>query len=208
MATKIKFEGHNPYQRYFSYLASLVGRHCDAGQPDGNMNTFTSTLRWLHTKEFRWFVMNDDNRNADGLALRRRYEELTGEAVGPENLCGLINASLFEVIIGCASRLSFFLGGNLDGDDRAGAFWMIMGNLKLDKRPDKIWNNYDGDFGQGPDYETIVSNLILRRFDVRGNGSMFPLRYPPGDPCTAEIWMQMNWYAHEILDPDEAFRSQ
>src|SRR5215469_1846943 len=98
---------------YFKWLKSQF--IIDAGP---NHRTFDALFNRLYSKEFVWFVPNDDNRIGDGLELRR---EFMGGGRWPIEK----GVSTLEVIVALSRRVAFnSLGTPVDWA------WILLKNLK------------------------------------------------------------------------------
>lgn len=140
---------------------------------------YTRLLNLLHDMPFTWVISRDQNRSVDGTRLRDLY----GTNV-PGNPC-----SVLEMLVGLAIRVDReFLGSSIHPvPDKF--FFEMLSNLNLDLQHDRSFN------------VDIASEILLdwieRRFDSRGNGSIFPVSYDRRDQRNLEIWDQMNSYLWE-----------
>jgi len=149
----------------------------------------------LHSKEFLFYIPNDDNRAEDGKQLREEFlnyncEECTGAV---EAWMGL-GCSFLEMVIAVSRRASFESpsnGSNTPGD----WFWRIMSNLGLEKYTDKVRipNREDR-------IDLVLEAVITRSYYTDGHGGMFPLLNPSSDQRKTEIWYQMAAYLLENQD--------
>lgn len=165
------------YSDYYLWLDSLVN--------DGNHE---SLIRYLYEQPYRWQFTLDENRAAGGINLRRTFAyengvELKDVGFGP--------CSVLEMLIALAGRMTDML--TMDIFDW---FWSLISNLKLDRFD-------DGHFDErGISY--ILNVWLDRKYDERGNGSLFPLRGYSGDCKNLDIWTQMNiWIAENYPHTDD-----
>lgn len=138
----------------------------------------------LYQKEFIWLVKNDDNRVAEGRALRNEFvNELHLEELDLEWMN--LGCSFFEMLLGLSRRLSF-----LDDGTPAEWLWHLLQNLQLSVYHDRT---------QIPerDIDEILDAVIWRLYSPDGTGGLFPLRYPSEDQRKVELWYQMNAYLLE-----------
>lgn len=157
---------------------------------DARIKTLTHTywrmLRLLFTKEFVWFVPNDDNRVEDGKDLRAEFvadQELNDADPGWLNL----GCSMFELIIGLSRRLAF----ECEGEPRDW-FWHLVENLDLHKFNDS----------EDTPEEYInekLDQVIWRTYSYSGHGGLFPLEGPCEDQRGVEIWYQLSAYVLERI---------
>jgi hypothetical protein len=180
-------------ERYFAWLYAQIGSI-------KNRNPAKShwlLAKQLYSKEFLFYIPNDDNRAEDGKFLR---EEFLNE--NPEDCTGTVEAwldlgcSFLEMLIAVSRRASFEApeeGNNTPGD----WFWRIMRNLDLDWYTDKVRiPNREGAI------DHVLEAVMTRTYHADGSGGMFPLMDPTSDQRTTEIWYQMAAYLIENQDAD------
>lgn len=149
--------------------------------------TTPSLLYWklfreLHSTEFVWLILGDDNRAADGIELR---EEFLIEADIPDDPAWrAIGCSVFEMMIAFARRAEF-----QTGMPAKEWFWEFLGNLGLSEYNDANFSSTQ--------IATILENLVWRLYGPKGEGSMFPLRELPGEQNDNEIWYQFCDYLRD-----------
>lgn len=166
------------------YLTWLYEQFADpeAANPS---RTFWKIARHLFTTEFTWFVPNDDNRAADGTALRYEFiDDLGLEDVDPHWLG--VGCSMLEMLLGLSRRLSFLA----EGQPREW-FWHILGNLDLRLNDKGRYN--PADVGE------VLDRVISRTYERDGRGGLFPLRHPDADQRRVELWYQLNAYLTERI---------
>lgn len=164
---------------YFTWLYKQIGI-VRAKNPS---RTHWSLAKQLHTKEFVWFVPNDDNRVEDGRDLR--YEFLIEEQVpdpGPEWM-GL-GCSMLEMLIGLSRRLSF----DADGEPREW-FWQMMENLDIEHYTDDRYTKR-----VYAEVDEILDQVIWRTYAPDGHGGLFPLINANEDQRKVELWYQCSNY--------------
>lgn len=145
--------------------------------------TFWKLAHILYTKEFVWFVPNDDNRAEDGRQLRYEFiEDLGLDDIDPDWL-GL-GCSMLELLIGLSRRLSFNGGG-----EPSEWFWRLVINLGLRYDDRKRFSV--------PRVEEVLDEVIWRTYEPNGRGGLFPLRYADCDQREVELWRQLNSYLLE-----------
>lgn len=142
-------------------------------------------IRQLHTIEFIMLVPNDDNRIKDGLILRKEFVNSRGRMIEVEQHWYEMGCSVLEMLLGVSRHLSFQENGPV-GD----WFWHLMDNLGLSRYHDGRWN--------GRRIQTIVEDLVWRRYNADGSGGLFPLKHPREDQTLVEIWYQMEAYTLEL----------
>lgn len=147
------------------------------------IKTYWKLLRQLYTKEFVWFVPNDDNRIEDGKDLR--YEFIDQAELDDVDLSWVdLGCSMLELLVGLARRMDF----ESERFNISGAFWQLIDNLEIradDTRrfPDKV--------------NQALENVIYRTYDWNGHGGLFPLQHPAKDQRDVELWYQLSAYILE-----------
>ena len=168
-------------ERYLSWLYRKFG--VDVKNP---RRSYWMLAKELYSKEFTWFIPNDDNRVADGLDLRVRFvdEEEGGET--DRDWMGM-SCSVLEMLIALSERLEFETD-----EDSYFWFWTFIRNLELD------WC-VDYKFGEGTAdiIDETLNILINREYDRNGKGGLFPLRRASRDQRKVEIWYQMSTYLQQ-----------
>jgi len=167
-------------EAYFNWLCSQVGEV----HTRETSRTHRRILRLLYQKEFVWLIPNDDNRMADGRALRDEFvNELHLDSVDPQWMD--LGCSLFEMLLGLSRRVSFHEDG-----PPSEWFWVLLQNLGLSVYHDRT---------QIPEFDIddILDRVIWRQYSPNGKGGLFPLKHPNGDQRKVELWYQMNAYLLE-----------
>lgn len=149
--------------------------------------TYWSLIRQLFTKEFVWFVPNDDNRVEDGRDLRNEFIEQHELDVDPEWMD--MGCSMLEMLIGLARRLSF----ETEGSPRDW-FWILMTNLDLHDCND---HEYKRTRNLEERVSEIIDTVIWRTYKRNGEGGLFPLSNSRKDQRWVELWYQMSYYLLE-----------
>lgn len=145
--------------------------------------SYWKLANYLFTKEFIWFVPNDDNRGADGRYLRTEFIEDLGLDIEDSDWMNL-GCSMLELFVGLSRRLSF-----LDDGEALDWFWHLMTNLGL-RIPDR--KKFPTEY-----VEEVLNTVIFRTYEPNGRGGLFPLHNPDCDQRDAELWHQLNAYLLE-----------
>lgn len=168
-------------ERYLTWLYSQVG--------DVRLRRSSKThwrlLKQLYSTEFTWFVPHDENRAADGCALRAEWAHEV-QATPDHNWLHL-PCSFLELLIGLARRLEFNGGGT-----STAWFWHLIGNLGFLEFHDR--SGYSMSF-----VEVRTRVVCERKYDQFGNGGLFPIRNPEQDQRKVELWYQLCEYI--LQDP-------
>ena len=168
--------------RYFEWLLKKV---------TNNLKTFKywKLSEWLFNEPFVWSIRNDENRAVDGLGLRREYIS-TGQTLS-RNIADR-PCSILEMLIALSIRCDQDILGDPDVYKGGKLFWIMIDNLGLDV--------YDDQWFKEDDVADIIDIWLSRRFDTRGNGSIFPCQKPCQNHRKVEIWVQMCDYLNENFD--------
>ena len=165
---------------YFKWLYSQVADP-ESVNPHA---TYWRLLKLLYTREFVWFVPNDDNRLADGKDLRYEFIDYAKLQDVDEGWIRL-PCSALELFIALARKLSFNSGWAYPG-----CFWGLMENVDLKRCSD--WRKYTDESVQD-----ILDVIIFRNYKYDGQGGLFPLRDGREDQRRVELWYQMCAYILE-----------
>lgn len=172
---------------YFVWLYEQVG-----AQWTNPRNTYWDLARQLYSKEFIWFVPNDDNRVLDGIELRHEFIDRFPQArLGEVDSAWLeIGCSMLEMLI-AFSRVLAFEG---EGEPREW-FWVMLENADLKQFTDARYLR-----GRKKTQELVdeyLDMIIWRRFASNGEGGLFPLENPTEDQRKTELWYQASAYLLE-----------
>ena len=166
---------------YLTWLYNQVG----SVKAKRSSRTYWSLLRQLYTKEFVWFVPNDDNRAEDGKELRYEFINDEGlEDVDPEWVT--LGCSMLELLIGLSRRLTF----ETDREPQYW-FWEMLKNIGLESYNDKV-HPYPH-----KEIDAILERVIWRTYDRDGHGGLFPLKRATKDQRKIELWYQLSAYLLE-----------
>lgn len=173
---------------YFDWLCEMV---CVDGRY--NDESYYHLAKILFDEEFYWSLDYDDDRAADGLALRSRYR-YEGGTEYPEGTC-----SVLEMLIALADRMEQHLD-ELDGECKTPIyFWAMLENLHLEGYSDAMFESRHPD--SWPSLKrSIVSKLhhwMDRDIGYDGVGGIFPLSDPKRDQRNVDFWYQANAYILE-----------
>lgn len=167
--------------RYLEWLYSHYGavRFRDPSRSYWNLS------RLLYSREFVWFVANDDNRVADGLDLRLEFMNVTDSE--PDEAWSGLGCSTLEVLVALAKRGEFETSESVD-------VWMhrFFEHLGIDGFTDAAWS-IEAELRVGE----ILDVLIFRTYTSSGVGGLFPLRRPHQNQTRVELWSQMAAYIYE-----------
>ena len=177
---------HDAFEKYFEWLCRKVG----VNRPEGSYYTL---FRHLHSTEFRYFVVHDDSRAMDGIALRERFISETPLYGMPDSDDTLFpeECTVLEMLIALSERMEFeaFCGYR----DESRWFWAMLSNLGLTAYTDDSWTQLDGSLS----VQCILDTMMDRDYAPDGDGGLFPLINPSCDQRDVEIWYQMQAFMQE-----------
>lgn len=166
------------------YLQWLYGQVDDVNDKAPSRSHW-SIFRQLYMTEFVYLIPNDDNRAADGKAMRYNFLHELGIDTVDRNWMEL-GCSVLEMLIALSSRLAFEADGTTQH-----WFWHLMETLDLAIYTDNIQIPHE-------DVEDILNTMMYRTYRRDGSGGgLFPLRRPKMDQTEVEIWYQLNAYLIE-----------
>jgi hypothetical protein len=168
-------------EEYFNWLYKQVWRASDPLPERSNR----LLAEQLHTKPFRWYVDNDDNRAADGVELRLRFLDETKKRAPRDWL--ELDCSVLEMIIALAGRTAFNSYGTTDE-------WaaQLLTNLGILRFTDAVYNHVVMN-----EVDEVLETLLDRTYSPDGVGGLFPLRMSRLDQRRVELWNQMQSYVIE-----------
>lgn len=172
---------------YFCWMYSLV---CD--------DTYTNNLSYrklfmaLYSRRFTFILPMDESREKDGLALRMRFEAEQGFEGAYQKLAPF-PCSVLEMMVALALKCEENIMSNYSEGNRTSQwFWTMIVNLGLNHMND---GNFDKDY-----VDSVIDNLLDRRYEKDGTGGLFKTSNPEVDMRTTDIWYQMCYYLLEIVD--------
>lgn len=168
-----------------SYFKWLYGQVADPDIHDRDL-TFWRLLKILFVKEFRPLVPFDENRAADGKALRAEFLETQGVPDSEVDLSWMeLECSVFELLVGLSRRMAFEVGG-----EPHYWFWHMMENLALADLNDRRRFTTNR-------VQRVLTRFVEREYEPDGRGGLFPLKNPTSDQRKEELWRQMGDYILE-----------
>lgn len=146
-------------------------------------------LRELYRKEFYAIVKYDEDRGADGVALR----EVWADEVDYRGPLSFGPPRVLETIIGISLRIEdqIFGGPWADKWDHKMIFWDLINNLGL--------LDYDGVLSNG-DYEivgTVLDQFLSKPSHRDTFANIFTFSVTPGNLRKMNLWGQMHAYIAE-----------
>ena len=173
---------------YFEWLSDLV---LDRSYSD--YISYEKLLMYLHSVEFRWTIPKDQNRAADGEALRYRFSVEHRHGYPVDVILGYLDApcSVLEMMVALALRCEETIMDDPNVGNRTSQwFWGIVTSLGLgsmtDTRFDKLF------------VADTIERFLDRKYEPNGKGGLFTMRHTNCDLRKVEIWSQLCWYLDEI----------
>lgn len=166
---------------YFEWLYGQVASVRNSNPARGYWNL----CKQMYMTPFVYFVPNDDNRAAYGIALREDFADETGVDISGEWMS--LDCSMLEMLIALARQASF-----QDGRAPVGWFGTFLQNLKLDEFTDRRYNESIAE-----EVEQTLKRINDRTYDDDGDGGLFPLRHPKQNQRNVELWYQLAAYLLE-----------
>lgn len=169
---------------YFEWMCELV-----EGDRFAKSISYRRLLTFLHDIEFIYFIPYDENRAAEGVALRYRYcllnecEDLEWCLSGP--------CSVLEMMVALAIRCEENIMDDPAISDRTGQwFWGMITNMGLG-------GMYDSNFDERL-VSDVVATFLNREYEPDGRGGLFRIRGWHRDARDAEIWHQLLAYINTL----------
>lgn len=169
---------------YFEWMYELVG-----GTRFAEAVSYRKLLTFLHDVEFVYFVPYDENRAADGIALRYRYCLLHDCLDSEQYLTG--PCSVLEMMIALAIRCEEIMDNPDVGDRTAQWFWEMIKSMGLGSMHNYNYNEWL--------VNDVVSRFLNREHEADGRGGLFTVKGWDRDMRTAEIWHQLMAYMNTIV---------
>lgn len=171
----------NTYKgEYFEWLYEYGTR--------GMVSTYISyrkLFELLHSIKFDYYLLDDSNRYADGISLRRKFENAEGFE-GFYELCDE-PCSVLEMMLALAIRCEDTIMSNHEYGDRTRQWlWGMILNLGIGRMTDDVFDKRR--------VETCVYRFMEHDYDYDGKGGLFLVRNPDRDMRDLDIWTQMCWY--------------
>lgn len=169
-------------EMYFLWLCNKVER---LEVPTPSL-THWYMFKQLHQTEFVWIVPWDDNRAADGVALRPRFFVELGRDEEEAQEYRHIPCSVLEMFVAFAERIPEVVSERMTSTQW---FWEMLRNLKLEEQNDANYNPVVVD--------EILQKFIWRNYTLSGEGSAFPLHEPTRPVYDVDLWYQLFDYVKD-----------
>lgn len=169
---------------YFEWMYELVD-----GGDYSEVTSYRQLLTFLHDVEFVYFVPYDENRAAEGIALRYQYccqhdcEDLEVYLDGP--------CSVLEMMVALAIHCENITDDPSLGNRTAQWFWAMITNMGLGSMTDSNYNEWL--------VNDVVTRFLNREYDADGSGGLFRVKGWNRDMRKAEIWHQLMAYINSMV---------
>jgi len=169
-------------EEYFNYLTDKVSK---------GKASYSFLLAYLFDTPFTWSykIPTDANRAKDGVFLRDRYANETGDYLLYSDRSE--QCSVLEMLVALSIRIEEDIMAEPGLEHPESWFWEMVKNLGLYAATDRVFNE---DLVKG-----VIDIWLNRNYEANGNGGLFPLRHPKKDQRLISIWDQMNLYLTEKL---------
>lgn len=170
------------------YFAWLYNKAC--GNRYSDQISYKKLLMYLHSKVFRYSIPKDENRAADGIALRQRFAN-DCETIEDADLYLTDPCSVLEMMLALALRCEEnIMDDSAYGDRTTQWFWGMIVNLGLGSMTDDKFDKKLAD--------DIIEHFLDRDYEPNGKGGLFYIRNCDRDLRNIEIWIQLCWYLDSI----------
>lgn len=166
-------------ERYFKWLCDKLFYGRDISHK--------KLIRKLFELDFIYIIRNDENRESDGLYLRKDFKN---EANISKDYIFDFPCSVLEMLLTLCQKIDYDCSDSITGPLIDVAFYMLIDNAGLLQFDDY---NYDDS-----KIEDIIENILYHNYLPNGEGSFFPLKRPMEDSRDLELLTQMNRYLNEI----------
>lgn len=169
---------------YFEWMYDIV-----SGARFAPGMTYRKLLTFLHEAEFVYFVPYDENRAADGVALRYHYC-LEHDCIDLE-WCLTGPCSVLEMMLALAMKCEELMDDLSIGNRTSQWFWNMITNMGLGSMNDTNYNEWL--------VNDVISVFLRREYEPDGRGGLFRVRGWNRDMRTAEIWHQLLAYINSMV---------
>ena len=166
---------------YFDWLYTNVVR-IEGRTPS---TSYRSLLFAIHSCEYQWLVIGDDNRAADGEELRREFLNQF-DISNPDPGWLDLECSVLEMLVAFSRRCAFQTAW-----DEKEWFWIFLDNLHLSEISDGVYKE------QSLYIYPAISTFVGREYDRHGVGGIFPMIRTRRDQRNQELWNQFSEYLVE-----------
>ena len=173
-----------PENNYFKWLCDIVGGMCARSK----------LLSILYDIDYYWIVSFDEDRETDGLYLRKVYKDFVGAEREPD----IGKCKVLEVLVSLAISCEDNIMHDRDIGDRTGVwFWLMLTNLGLMEMrfTDSYLTNEEEE-----EVRSVIDFMLSRKYGNDGQGSLFPCASFVPNFVNLDLWLQMNTYLNENFE--------
>lgn len=177
-----------------SYLDWLESFTIDPYYVEGADPTYHYLIKTLWDIPFHGSIGNDDDRGADGIELRIRYDDILAKKIGIDDNVMPQTRGIFgpcrvlEMLIALSMRMCDICQDLVPNNSVSRWFWEIMVNVGFDYLSDDAWEWQNSEKLVNDTVDRIM-NLKGRGYGKAGGGWFRSTRWK-----TIEIWYQMHEY--------------
>lgn len=173
--------GRDILEEYQAWLVDFVSD----GLPEHR--NYGYLLHDLGCKEFTWTLLMDEQRDIDGLYLRRDF--MNKYHIDMDSSFYKMPRSVFEVLAAFSRTIEIQITGTQEYDNFSRFFWIMLDNLGLLKYSDERYN-------VNKVYE-ILDNWMGHFSDESDNPNIFPLKNSKTDKSKIDMWYRMQFWLRE-----------
>lgn len=173
---------------YFNWLVDLISRNRYSEEI-----SYRKLLSHLHSIDFRYSILMDQNREEDGINLRYRFALTQGYENSIDEILDILDGpcSVLEMMVALALRCEETIMDDPEIGDRTRQwFWGMVVSLGLGSMYDSGFNDRYVD--------DVIERFLDRDYDPDGSGGLFTIKHCDRDLRTVEIWHQLCWYLNSI----------
>ena len=165
---------------YFEWMIDIVGGH-----------RYIELLKELHSIEYTFENLNDENRAHDGEDLRWRY---VCDGGNRRILKWCQPCTVLEMLVALAIKMEDIMDNPNYGDRVDIWFWEMMTNMELDTLTDSHFDEECISY-----VHERIDIMLNRWYAPDGTGGLYHLPDCKKDLRDVEVWFQMCWYLDSIM---------
>lgn len=154
--------------------------------------SYGKLLAYLHQIPFRWSIKMDENREADGLALRYQFAA-EHDVLNMDDEMDNADCSVLEMMVALAIQCEVSIG--MDDPDFGNRtdqwFWGMIENLGLKTMVNSRFDEQR--------VAEVIDRFLDREYDPDGTGGLFTIENCKYDLREVELWYQACWYFDQFI---------
>lgn len=156
---------------------------------DNRFDYYGRLIDKLFNTEFRYSIVEDENRYEDGLSLRYKFSYATGVDTNVPEM--EFPCTVLEMMVALSIRLETqFMHKMSKGCRTSQWFWEMVFNMGLN---DMVNENYNE-----KKVNIILKRFLDRNYNKNGKGGLFVIDGLDKDLRDYEIWCQACWYLNGV----------